>query len=238
MQVAHPLVAAGVVEHSDYRSDLWRRLLGTLRALYFIVYGTKEEADRQGLAVRAVHEHVHGVTRQRLGSFPTGTPYSAADPELQLWVHATLVYSSLAVYQRYVGGLSAEERESYYGEMATVARVFGVPAYVIPSRLADFSEYLRSELAGRVICVTEPAREVADVILQAPLPAPMRLFAPAHRLSTAAVLPARLREEYGLGWSRSRLVALDLAARTMRMAAAPVFLAAARVAPPRFALSG
>ena len=46
LQVAHPLVAAGVVDHSDYRRDLWPRLLRTLRALYLIVYGSKAEADR------------------------------------------------------------------------------------------------------------------------------------------------------------------------------------------------
>ena len=48
IQVAHPLVAAGVAEHSDYRHDLWRRLGRTLRALYLITYGTKAEADRAG----------------------------------------------------------------------------------------------------------------------------------------------------------------------------------------------
>jgi uncharacterized protein (DUF2236 family) len=41
LQVAHPLVAAGVVDYSDYRRNLWRRLLRTLRALYLIVYGSK-----------------------------------------------------------------------------------------------------------------------------------------------------------------------------------------------------
>jgi len=32
MQAAHPLVAAGVAAHSDFRHDLWRRLARTLRA--------------------------------------------------------------------------------------------------------------------------------------------------------------------------------------------------------------
>jgi uncharacterized protein (DUF2236 family) len=44
--VAHPLVAAGVVQHSDYQRDLWRRLVRTLRALYLMAFGTKTEAER------------------------------------------------------------------------------------------------------------------------------------------------------------------------------------------------
>jgi uncharacterized protein (DUF2236 family) len=60
LQVAHPLVAAGVVQHSDYRGDLWRRLGRTLRALYLITYGTKQEAERAADAVQAVHACVQG----------------------------------------------------------------------------------------------------------------------------------------------------------------------------------
>src|SRR5881392_2165246 len=73
LQVAHPLIAVGVVQHSDYRRDLWRRLARTLRALYLIAYGTKAEAERAGEAVQAVHAHVHGKTQTQLGCFPPGT---------------------------------------------------------------------------------------------------------------------------------------------------------------------
>src|SRR5213592_2208788 len=96
LQVAHPLVAAGVAAHSDYQHDLWRRLARTLRALYLITFGTRAEADQAGAAVQAVHTHVHGKTETQLGRFPAGTAYSAQDPELLLWVHATLVEASLS----------------------------------------------------------------------------------------------------------------------------------------------
>jgi uncharacterized protein (DUF2236 family) len=231
LQVAHPLVAAGVVQHSDYRRDLWRRLVRTLQALYLITYGTKTEAKHAAEAVRIVHAHVHGTTEVRLGRFPPGTPYSASDPELQLWVHATLVEASLAVYQRCVAPLSNEEQERYYEEMALVARLFGTPASVIPPSLADFREYFAGEIDGETITVTPPAREVAAVILEAPLPAVMRVLVPAHRLATAGLLPARLRQEYGLRWGRRQAVAFPLAARSVALMTTPVMTAVSRFAP-------
>jgi uncharacterized protein (DUF2236 family) len=237
LQVAHPLVAAGVAAHSDYRRNLWKRLLRTLRALYLITFGSKEEAERAGAAVQAVHAHVHGTTERQLGRFPAGTPYSAEDPELMLWVHATLVVCSLESFTRFVSPLSAGERERYYREMALVARVFGVPDGTIPPTLREFEAWWRETLARDTIAVTPPARAIAGVILEAPLPAPMRLIAPAHRLSTAGLLPPRLREEYGLRWTRAHALALPLAARSLRYAAAPLFLAAERIATPDFRLA-
>jgi uncharacterized protein (DUF2236 family) len=231
LQVAHPLVAAGVVRHSDYRDELWRRLGRTLRALYLITFGTKAEAERAAEAVQAVHSHVRGNTDVQLGTFPARTPYSAHDPELMLWVHATLVDVSLTVYQRFVRTLSPEDEERYYREMALVARLFGTPDAVIPRSLADFRDYFAAQLAGETITVTPPAREVAAVILEAPLPPPMRLLIPAHRLATAGLLPSRLRREYGLRWSQLHELALPLAAQSVRLTTTPALIAASRFAP-------
>jgi len=237
LQVAHPLVAAGVVEHSDFRCDLWRRLVRTLRALYLIVYGTRAEAEQAGAAVRAVHTRVRGVTREPLGRFPAGTPYSATTPELMLWVHATLVQASLSAYQRFAAKLTAPEEESYYQQMALVARLFGTPATVLPRTLPEFRDYFGAQVDGGDICVTRPAREIASVILDAPLPAPIRLLAPAHRLATAALLPVKLRRAYGLRLSPFHEFALPLAARALHISAIPALRIASRVAPPPRALA-
>jgi uncharacterized protein (DUF2236 family) len=232
LQVAHPLVAAGVVAHSGYREDLWRRLARTLRALYLIVYGTKEEAEQAGAVVKAVHAHVRGTTRERLGRYPAGTRYSAADPELMLWVHATLVYASLAAYSRFVRRLSADDEERYYREMAVMAQIFGTPADVIPPTLREFRAYFDETVAGDDICVTPPAREVADVILAGRLPAPLRLLVPSRRLATAALLPRRLREEYDLRWTTLHALALPVAGRSMHLGAVPLLRVAGRLSPP------
>jgi len=232
LQVAHPLVAAGVVEHSGYDRDLWRRLVRTLRALYLITFGDKREAEHAGAAVQAVHARVRGKTKERLGMFPPGTPYSASDPELMLWVHATLVYSSLAAFERFVGPLTRSERDRYVSEMNVVAQLFGTPAQVLPSGYGSFRDYFDAELAGETITVTDPARRVASVIMATPVPPPMRVLVPAHRLATARLLPSRLRGEYGLRWSGLHEAALPLAGRAVRYGTAPVLSVAARLRLP------
>jgi uncharacterized protein (DUF2236 family) len=154
-----------------------------------------------------------------------------------LWVHATLVQASLSAYTRFVQPLTDDEQESYYREMSLVARLFGTPADVLPASLADFREYFDAQLAGGEIVVTPPAKDVAAVILEARLPAPMRVFVPAHRLATAGLLPPRLRAEYGLRWSAAHAVALSVAARSLKLTATPVLRAASRLAPTGPALA-
>ena len=229
LQVAHPLVAAGVAEHSGYGADIWPRLVGTLRALYAIAFGTRAEADRAGAAVQRVHERVRGVTDRQLGRFPAGTPYAATDPELMLWVHATLVHSSLEVYHRLVEPLAPAEQERYYDEMKVMARLFGVPDDVVPPTLAAFHAYFAAQVDGDTLTVTGPARDVARAVLGAAVPLPLRVFVPAHRLATARFLPPRLRDEYGLRRTPLHDPALRHAARALRYATAPVLFAATRV---------
>ena len=231
LQLAHPLVATGVADHSAYADDLWKRLARTLRALYLITFGTRAEADRAGEIVQAVHAHVRGVTQTALGPFPAGTRYSAADPELMLWVHSTLVYASLSAYQRFERELSLPEQESYYRDMATVARIFGTPGEVIPPTLAEFSRYFSDQIAGPEITVTQPAREIASEVLRAPLPVPMRLLGPAHRMATAAQLPPTLRDEYGLQWTPLGAPLLSVLGQAVRVGSWPILQVAGRLHP-------
>jgi uncharacterized protein (DUF2236 family) len=108
---------------------------------------------------------------------------------------------------------------------------------VLPASLAEFHAYVDGELANGTITVTEPAKAVAAVILEAPLPIPLRVLAPAHRLATAGLLPSRLRDEYGLRWSAVHELALPIAARSLRLTATPILAATARFTPPSNALA-
>jgi len=126
-------------------------------------------------------------------------------------VHATLVASSLGAYERFVCRLTGDEREQYCGEMAVVAEQMGAPAALLPRSYAAFRDYYRAQLAGPILTVTAPARSIARVILATPLSAPLRVLAPAHRLSTASLLPPRLRHEYRLRWTSLHELALPIA---------------------------
>ena len=114
----------------------------------------KQEAEWAGEAVQRVHERVHGTLAESAGPFPAGTPYRADDPALMLWVHATLVHSSLLPPSSASWpGSTPPMRQRYYGEMAVVARLFGVPDGVLPDTLGEFRAYVEEMLAGPELVV-------------------------------------------------------------------------------------
>src|SRR3954453_13673044 len=104
LQLAHPQVAAGVADHSDFRADPWRRLQGTLRSYLTIVYGTGSTARAEIRRLNELHRTI------------TGPTYRARDPELALWVHATLVDSTIVVADRWLAPLTRDRRARYYEE--------------------------------------------------------------------------------------------------------------------------
>jgi uncharacterized protein (DUF2236 family) len=222
LQVAHPLVAAGVAEHSDYRENPWKRLEGTMNAIWAVVFGTRRQADEAAARVRAMHEKVHGTLAAPGGAFPAGTAYSALDPELLLWVHATLVDTALLVHDRWVRPLSEPEQAAYYDDMKTCARLFGTPTEVIPPTLGEFRDYMTEQLDSDEIAVTTTAREIARTVLHPPLPLPLRGAMEAVNLVTASLLPPRLRSEYGIAWDPARAALAAVSREWVRRVALPV----------------
>src|SRR5213076_666668 len=88
MQIAHPLVAAGVAQHSGFPAGAYRRLARTMQAMLAISFGDSEQARRAAERVTSLHRTVSGRSA-------AGRGYSALDPELLAWVWATLVDSAL-----------------------------------------------------------------------------------------------------------------------------------------------
>lgn len=197
LQLAHPLVAAGVYEHSDFQADPVARLYNTLDATLGLVFGSSEEAERCAEGINKAHSYVKGRLPEAAGRFPAGHPYDAADPDLLLWVHATLIETTLTVYPRFVSPLTPQEAERYYQESKTVARVLGVPDEALPCSLADFRRYFAETVASDDIAVAPFSRDLGVDVLYPPIRyAPKPLFAPGAAISIA-LLPESVREAYG-----------------------------------------
>ena len=220
LQVAHPLVAEGVAVHSDYTSGPAHRLLGTLQAALTIAFGDTEQAHAIARHVGAQHARVRGTTRTDVPGTPAGTPYRANDPDLALWVHATLVWTARRVAERYVGlVLTPEQRERHWQESKPFARLFAVPERALPGSVAEFDAYVERTVAGLV--VTDAARRVAgDVLTQRTTP-PLPGVAALARSITADLLPLRLAVDYGIAPTQGRRTAAGLL-RTGLRAARPV----------------
>ena len=209
MQLAHPKVAAGVAQHSDFPARAMERLRRTLDLTLATVYGTEREARAAACAVRAVHDRVAGTAE--------GEPYRANDPALLQWVNATLIDTTLLVYERFVRRLSQEERRRYYEETRRAATLFGLPENEVPRDLGAFRAYVGGMLDGPILRATENGRRLVRHVLRPPLPLAWRIPTEAVRLITLALLPEPIRRLFGLRAApvaRLTLATSAMAART------------------------
>jgi uncharacterized protein (DUF2236 family) len=243
MQLAHPLVAAGVADHSAFanapsRATRLGRLRSTLGAMLDITFGTPEQVARATQGINAIHDYVHGRLDEAVGAFPAGAPYSAHDPELLRWVHATLSYCLPRAYELYVRPLTREEKDRYCLEASLVAPLLGIPEGCLPESWAELEEYMESMLDSGRIAVGRAARGLARELLNPLYPRILwPLYWPA-KLPAIGLLPPRIREAYGFPWTRSQRIALEVSAALLRRLL-PAFPSLLRFWPParRFARS-
>lgn len=209
MQAAHPMVAAGVAEHSTYATDPVGRLVRTLTSSYDVIFGSRSMAEAAIRRMNAIHQAVRGHMPE------SGRAYSARDPEALLWVHATLVDTALRVYGRFVEPLTSTEEQAYHRECIRVAELLGVPAGGVPPTIGELRSWMAAMIAGGRVRVTPTAREIADTVLY-PTRFPPRVAWDAAHLISLSVLPTPLRQQYGIGWSAARQRGAQRIAGTVR----------------------
>lgn len=197
MQLAHPAVAAGVAQHSDFRDDPFARLRRTLAASNAVVFGTRRQASRALTRMNAIHAAVRGTVPE------TGVAYWAQTPDLLLWVHATLVDTALRVYDRYVAPLPDDQGERYYLESLMVAERLGIPAETAPRTLAGLRAWMDEMITAGPVRVTPTARSLAPSVLYPTRGLPRFAWDAAHLVSFS-VMPPAIRRGYGIGWSAAR----------------------------------
>jgi uncharacterized protein (DUF2236 family) len=232
LQVAHPTVAAGVQDYSDFEERPWERLLRTLDYVCLLVYGGRE-AIAAGRRLRALHGAFRGVK-------PDGTPYHALEPDAYAWVHATLLQAFLAGHAHFGLRLSEGQVNQFYGEYRALGRLIGVRAGDLPPDYPSFCAYF--ERTGRTVlqrtdAIDRVLKAVADAA-PPPVPIPRALWrtirVPPRRalwLGGVGLLGPELRARFEIPWNRraaAEFRTLGAAAR----AATPVMPRPLRVTGP------
>ena len=197
LQLAHPIVAQAVAEHSRATEDTFGRFLRTFAHVFAMVYGDLDSAIDSARRVHRLHASVRGAVSETTGSVAAGTRYEANAPEVLLWVHATLLETTVQIYELVLRPLSGGEKNAYYGETKRFAALFGIPETLLPPDWPAFEGYWRGMLSSPEITVSPAGRRLARSLLH-----PSGTWTgPAwewFRAITARLLPPRLRDEFGL----------------------------------------
>ena len=217
MQLAHPLVALGVGNHSSYMADPFGRAERTFTLGEKLTFGSSRTARQAARTINNLHKHVHGHLPMDTGAFTNGTRYDARDPALLLWVQATLVDTLLLSYNIFVGPLTHAEEEQYYQESKGIARLLGLSQEQMPQGIDDLKQYVHEMVHSDRLAPTLQARELA---YQTFFPPASRALRPLMHLNlniTNALLPQPVREIYNMEWSKSQQRAFELSARSSRL---------------------
>ncbi|MDX1913317.1 MAG: oxygenase MpaB family protein [Saprospiraceae bacterium] len=185
LQIAHPSVADGVARYSNFKADPFGRGYRTFAAMATIYFGTKEQAEKTAKRLQQLHAGIRGELPQA---------YTANDPELLLWVFATLTDTTLQTYSNMpLRDLPADWKERFYEESKTPAALLGIPEGLYPPDLPAFKRYFSGMLESGLLGSAPVCREVAMSIVGHP-----RVPARLGLLLASGWLPPSLCEKLGL----------------------------------------
>lgn len=196
MQIAHPLVAESVYQHSYVFTKPYLRLKRTLDLTLSMVFGTVEEVQQATDEINRVHKPATGRLTTSTGNYPSGTPYNPRNPKLALWVYATLVEGALHGYENFVHPLSDADKQSYYEDSKKSVEPLGVKPSRIPATYDDLLDYMHTAIDTGEVIVGDTARKIAPFILLQSRRLAFPISYPISRL-TFAQLPDLIREQYG-----------------------------------------
>lgn len=193
LQLAHPAVAAGVDQHSNFKAERYKRLFRTLWLMNQIIYGREATRLKAARTINRRHQAVQGAVES------SGAAYRANDPALGWWVLATLIDSSLMGYERWVQPLTDAEHDQYYEECKALAAVFGIQPKHMPSDYPAYRAWFDDTLTNGTLAYDDVNRRLANEIFALPWP----LGQLAYGL-TMMVTPAPVREGFGFAWSAAQ----------------------------------
>lgn len=203
LQLAHPYVAHAVDQHSHTKTDLSGRFVRTFDNVFALVFGDLDTAINSAKRVHAYHRTVTGEIGEDVGPFKKGHGYQANTIPALLWVQATLLDTSVQVFELVCRPLSLWEKDEYYEESKKFGALFGIPPAAAPPDWSAFRRYMDEMFApGSPVVASAPAKDLARYLMLPPAPGlsvPMKWY----RTMTAALLPERIREEYGYRFGKT-----------------------------------
>ena len=207
-----PLTYTGTMLSTNAGDQPFTRLARTAKIQETVFLGTRAEADKALAAVHRLHERIKGELPEAAGAHPAGAAYSAFDPELMLWTLAVIADSGRAMYEAMARPLSASEREALWQDYVRFGELFGLPRERGPGQLPRVPRLVRRQTR-----LARPARDPARAGDGAAgrLPAsrcrrPARGNLAAQNLIIKGTLPPRVREIFGIRWSRAHEARLPL----------------------------
>lgn len=216
LQVAHPLVAAGVEHHSGFRAQPVRRLWSTVDALMCLVWGRPAEAVAARARILGIHDGVHGRVNpaDATAAAAPGTTYTAHDPTLLWWVWATLVDTTEVVHDRLLGPLDDATRDALHTDWCTFARFMGIPAAMVDGGRDGFRARYGDAVGDLELSAT--SRHLGRSILEPPLWFVPRVVRRAYALLATSLLDPRTRALYDLPWTATERAAAETLEQQIR----------------------
>ena len=198
-----PLTYTGTMLSTRAADLPFRRLARTAKIQETVLLGTRAEADKALAVVRRLHERVNGELSEAAGIHAAGTPYSAFDPELMLWTLAVIADSGRGMYETMVRPLSEAEREELWQDYVRFGELFGLPASEVPGSHREFSAWFAERLSSADLRATPHGLAMAPLVaFEQPVPASARGNLVAQNHIIKGTLPPRVREIFGIRWSR------------------------------------
>ncbi len=214
-----PLTYTGTMLTTKSADRPFQRLARTAKIQETVLLGTREEADKALAAVHRLHQRIEGTLPEGAGAHPAGTAYSALDPELMLWTLAVIADSGREMYETMVRPLSEGEREALWRDYVRFGELFGLPRGEVPASHRQFKAWWEGRLASPDLHATEHALEMAPLVaFEQPVPVTARMNLATQNLVIKGTLPPRVREIFGIPWSRAHEASFQAVAASHRRA--------------------
>lgn len=196
MQVAHPMIAESVYNHSYVFQKPLLRLQRTLSLTLTLVYGTRAEVQHALAEIDRAHRQATGRIDGTIGKHKEAATYNPRNPQQARWVFATLVEGAITGYECLLAPLSAEKKQAFYEDSRFIAEQMGVRRSYLPAHYEGLLELMRQEIAEEVVIVSDKARKIAPFLTVQHHPLLRVVAYPGFRLAVG-LLPQSIRAQYG-----------------------------------------